>query len=55
VASADPALWAPIFAMNRAALRRAAGDFNRALSRLLKKGPDEQILGDVVRRRALFE
>jgi prephenate dehydrogenase len=54
VASADPLLWAPIFSMNRDALRRAVSDFQRTLSALVKNGPDEKTLGRVVRRRALF-
>ena len=54
VASADPALWAQIFAMNRASVRRAAAAFRRALAALLSRGPGERELREVVRRRNLF-
>jgi prephenate dehydrogenase len=54
VAASDPVLWSQIFAMNRAAVRRAAADFQRALTTLVRKGPDEKTLRDVVRRHASF-
>jgi prephenate dehydrogenase len=54
VAAANPALWASIFAMNRPALRRAAAGFRRALAALLKAGPDEKRLREVVRCHASF-
>lgn len=55
VAGADPALWGPIFAMNRAAVRRSAGLFQKALARLLREGPSEQSLARVRRAHATFQ
>jgi prephenate dehydrogenase len=51
VAGADPALWASIFDMNRAAVREAARGFERALRELLKEGPSARMLERVRRLR----
>lgn len=55
VAGADPALWAPIFAMNKAAVRRSAALFQKALGRLLAQGPSEKSLARVRRAHAAVQ